>query len=138
MKMLFRKREKVIAHPLEYRGEGAYEIPLDGSRFGLVFEENETTGYLYVTNDSYSEILDALHLYDRGDSDALRSDDEVFVVWAPRLQKVGFYYRKRFQAVVDFAKREARCRSGFPSLPNTPWLKAGHAWEDDVVNGLQP
>jgi len=136
--MLFRKKETVIAHPLEYRGEGTYEIPLKGSRYGLVFEENEDTGYLYVTDSRHSEIFDALHLYDRGEGDALRSGDEVFVVWAPGLQKVGFYYRERFQAVVDFGRQEARCRSGFPSLPNTPWLKAGHAWRDDVVSGLEP
>ena len=135
---MFGKKPRVIAHQLKYAGEGHYEIPLDGADFGLVFEENKETGYLYVTTSGFAEILDALHLYDRGTEEALRPEDEVFLVWSPDLEKAGFYFRGRFQAGVDFRRHEACCRSGFPTLPNTPWLRSTHEWNDKVVRGLEP
>jgi hypothetical protein len=135
---VFGRKRKVVAHRLELSGEGTYEIPLEDSEYGLVFESSPTTGYLYITKRDFSEIYDALHLYDRGDVDEIRPSEEVFLVWSPDLQKAGFFYRGRFQAGVDFRKHEARCRSGFPTLPNTPWLRAGHDWNDEVVKGLEP
>jgi len=132
------RKPGVVAHRLELSGEGTYEIPLEGSEYGFVFENGPTAGYLYITNRNFSEIHDALHLFDRGGADELRTDDEIYAIWSRDLQKAGLFYRGRFQAGVDFGKHEARCRSGFPTLPNTPWLRAGHAWDDQVVKGLEP
>lgn len=131
-------KSRVVAHRLNLEGEGIYEVPLEASDHGLVIEINASTAYLYITNRNFSEIFDALHLYDRGTADELENGESVFVVWSPELQRAGVFYRARFQAAVDFERHEARCRSGFPTLPNTPWLRSGHEWDDELVKGLEP
>ena len=132
------KQPPPVAHRLEFLGKGAYEHRLADSDFGLVVEDDGGTGYLYVTNSSFSFIYDALHLYDHGDADQLNPGEEVYLVWSATLQKAGLYYRGRFQAGVNFNEREARCRSGFPArLENSPW-KSDHTWNDSVVSGLEP
>lgn len=135
---LFKKHLDVIAYPLEFLGEGTYPIRLEKSDYGLVFEDNGETGYLYITNGDHSEILDALHIYDAKSSERLQLHEEAHLVWSPDAQKAGLYYRGAFQAGVDFRKREARCRSGFPPPRAEPWSRTGHEWKDNVVSGLEP
>jgi hypothetical protein len=74
---------KVVAHRLNLEGEGIYQVPLDASDHGLVIEVNASTAYLYITNRDFSEIFDALHLYDRDTADELQNGESVFVVWRP-------------------------------------------------------
>ena len=129
---------KVMVHRVKLSGEGIHEVPLEASEHGLVIEVNASTAYLYITNRDFSEIFDALHLYDRGTADELQNGESAFVVWSSDAERAGVYYRGRFQAAVDFERHEARCRSGFPTLPNTPWLRSGHEWDDELVRGLEP
>src|SRR5207247_3334466 len=60
------------------------------------------------------DILDALHLYNRGDPTEPKVGETVFFVWQPVLQKVGIFYADTFHAVIDFRNRKACCRSGSP------------------------
>ncbi len=124
------------AWPLRFTGAGVHAMPLRGTGFGVVFEDDGTTGYLYATNERGDAILDALHLYDHGTAGQLRAGEEAFLVWSATSRKLGFFYRERFQAVFDFANRRAACRSGFPA-PDARWCKGSHQWDDDAASGLE-
>jgi hypothetical protein len=114
-------------------------MPFAGTEYGVMFEDDGDTGYLYAANEKFDRIFDALHLYNSSSPrhDELRRGDQFFVVWNPVLQKAGIYYHDQFQAVIDFRNRLACCRTGFPApmkgddLWNTP-----HMWDEKMTHGL--
>ncbi len=126
--------ERPIAWPIRYEGTDVYEKAFPGTGFGVVFEDEGDTGYLYVTDEGSGRILDALHLYDQRDPHCLRKGDEIYFVWNPTLLKAGLFYHERFQAIVDFQNRMACCRTGFP--PPSEWCRSRHDWKEDMTRGL--
>ena len=126
-----------IGHPVNYEGPAPYGKSFTGTGFGVVFEDDGETGYLYATNESHDEIFDALHLYNVGDVKQVKPGDEVFIVWNPSLMKAGIFYHQQFQAIIDFKKQRACCRTGFPP-PNKRWCKSSHEWDEMLVTGLEP
>ncbi len=129
------ENDRPTAFPVKYRGPEAYQKPFEGSGYGVVFEDDGETGYFYATDERFSEVLDALHLYDRGTQNEIVTGDQVFIVWNPRLLKAGIHYHGQFQAVVDFKNRRACCRTGFPSP--SEWCQGSHEWTAVMTSGLE-
>jgi hypothetical protein len=129
--------EGPIAFPITFNGPGPYMKVFSGTGYGVVFEDDGETGYLYVTNEKQDEILDALHLYNYGGPAQIEPGDQVFVVWNEELQKVGVFYHDAFQAIVDFRNHVACCRTGFPEA-SSEWVKSSHEWQEKLVAGLEP
>ena len=77
------------------------------------------------------------NLYNVGDVKQVKPGDEVFIVWNPSLMKAGIFYHQQFQAIIDFKKQRACCRTGFPP-PNKRWCKSSHEWDEMLVTGLEP
>jgi hypothetical protein len=127
--------ERPIVTPIHFRGPGVHRIPLEGSGFAVVFEDDGCTGYLYATNETGEEIFDALHLYDHGSRAQLVSGEEALVLWSSSLRRAGLYYHDEFVAVFDFAGQRGACRSGFPP-PDSRWCKGSHDWDDELLRGL--
>lgn len=125
-----------VAFSVLYNGVGAFEKSFKGTGYGVVFEDDGETGYLYATNEDHSQFLDALYLYEYGSFEQINLNDSVFIVWNERIKKAGLYYHERFQAVIDFDKQMACCRSGFPE-PNKIWCKSSHDWKEEMVAGLR-
>jgi hypothetical protein len=125
-----------VAHPIRFTGPAPYQRPFEGTGFGVVFEDDGETGYLYATNEGMDQILDALHLYNAGDTARLKPGEEAFIVWSPSSQKAGIFYHDAFQAVIDFRNKRACCRAGFP--PPSQWCTSSHEWDSSLVKGLGP
>lgn len=126
--------EKPTAHPLNYVGPGVYEVPFTGTGFGITFEDDGDTGYLYATTEGFDHIFDALHLYNNTDSNRLAVGDNAYIVWNPNLLKAGIYYKNEFHAVIDFMKQTACCRNNFPQP--SQWCCSNHKWYDKAAEGL--
>jgi len=126
-----------VAHPIEFEGRGVYEIALDRN-WGAVFEDDGSTGYLYLTSATFDHIYDALHIYDSGSAAQLAVGERAVLVWASSIQKVGLFFRGQFQAVASLSERRACCRSGFPANAPAEWGGSSHAWDEAVVRGLGP
>jgi hypothetical protein len=130
--------DEATAFPVRYQGKGPYAKSF-ADEYGVVFEDDGETGYFYATDGEHTQIFDALHLYDRGDSDSLQPGEEAFVVWNPSRKRAGLYYRNEFHAVFDFSARRGVCRTGFPpALSSSDWSQSGHRWDDSFVSGLEP
>lgn len=125
----------VISYPVNFKGPSTYAKSFQGSGFGVVFEDDGGTGYLYATNEKTDKILDALHLYNERNRDGPRQGNRVFIVWNAKLEKAGLFYHNRFQAIIDFKNRSSCCRTGFPPKAGT-WCKTSHEWREDMANGL--
>ena len=130
------KDERPIAYHVNYKGLGKYGRPFEGSGFGVMFEDDGSTGYFYATTEKFDRIFDALHLYNHDGPGQPRTDDKIFIVWASQLQKAGIFYHDRFQAVIDFKNRIACCRTGFP--PRFGEWSTPHTWDEKMIDGLEP
>ena len=124
-----------IAHPIQFKGAGVYQAALD-TAWGAVFEDNGSTGYLYLTNATFDHIFDALHVYDSSAPEKLAPGEPVFLVWNPSLKKLGLYFRGRFQVAASLAEQRSCCRSGFPANAPKEWGGGSHAWDEQLVRGL--
>lgn len=124
-----------IAHRLNFAGPEAYMKSFEGSGFGVVFEDDGNTGYLYATDEGATEIFDAVHVYNASDPQRLLPGEEVYIVWSAVLQKAGIYYHNQFQAIIDFGNHRACCRTGFPP-PGGVW-HTSHDWDENLIVGLE-
>ena len=134
---LFNNNDQPIAHSILYNGSGVYSKAFAGSGFGIVFEDDGETSYLYATNEGHDQIYDTLHIYDQNDQKVLQTGQEVFIIWNPKLCKAGMYYDDQFHAVIDFKQRKACCRNGFPEA-NADWCTSSHEWDESSIKGLEP
>lgn len=126
----------LVAFPIIYDGPDAYPKAFEGTGYGLVFDDDGETGYLYVTNEDFSEVLDSLHLYNTDTEFAPKVGETAYFVWSRKLMKAGLFYRGGYMAVVDFANEAACCRSGFPEAPAGGWCTSSHSWDPDMEEGL--
>jgi hypothetical protein len=99
------KAERPIAYPVNYKGSGHYPRPFQGTGYGVMFEDDGATGYLYATNERFDQIFDSLHLYNLGGRSYPKKTDQIFIVWNAELQKAGIYYHGQFQTVIDFGNK---------------------------------
>jgi len=128
--------QKPIAHQIKFQNVGVYKQAFEKSGYGIAFEDDGDTGYLYVTTEKFDHIYDALHLYDAKDGDRLKPGENAFIVWNQTLQKGGIHYHGHFQAVFDFLNQTARCRNSFPPA-TAEWCKSTHDWQDGMDVGLE-
>jgi hypothetical protein len=102
--------------------------------FGVVFEEDGTTGYLYALDFSRTEqpIVDAVHIYN---VTQVKDRDEPSVVqlaWSQDGLKAALIINGNPHAVFDFEARRGYCRTGFPPA-NADWTQFDHSWDDSAV-----
>ena len=129
--------DRPVAYRVEFSGSPTYyPKSFEGTGFGVVFEDDGETGYIYATNDKADKIFDALHLYNSKNPNKLSSGDKFFIVWNPKVEKAGTFYHNKFQAIIDFKNRLGCCRTGFPPKFGT-WLRSLHTWNDQMVKGLE-
>lgn len=128
--------DRPFAYPLNYNGAGPYQKSFTGTGFGVVFEDDGSTGYLYATNENHSEIFDALHLYNDDSKDRINEGEEIFIVWNQKLQKAGIYFHNEFHAIIDFKNQKACCKNGSPNTKKK-WCKSNHKWDDGMTEGLE-
>ncbi len=130
--------DRPTAFPISYEGPAPYMKSL-GDGCGVVFEDDGESGYFYATDAEHATVHDALHLFDAGDRAAPAPGDQLFVVWHPSLRRAGLFYGGRFHAVFDFAAHRGVCRDGQPAASAAGnWSPQGHAWDEDLVAGLEP
>ncbi len=109
------------------------EGPSPSQPFGVVFEDDGETGYLYGLdmNQPENPIVDALHVYNVADVTDRDKALVVQIVWSRDGFKAALLINQTPQAVFDFEARRGYCRTGFPQA-NIKWTEHDHAWSDDV------
>ena len=128
---------EITAFPIEYNGENLWAKALD-SDCGIWFEDDGATIYFYATDASYSEIYDALWIFNKQDPDALKPGEKIFVVWNPERKLAGLFFRDKFHAIFNFRAKCGYCRSGFPADSGTDWSPEGHMWNESLVQLFYP
>ena len=111
----------------------ALECPSPKTRFAVVFEDDEDTGYFYGLNLSNEEqpILDALHIYNVQNVADKDIPSKVEIVWSDDGLKACLVINRYPHAVFDFESRKAFCRNNFP--PPDLRFTDSHEWNDKAL-----
>jgi hypothetical protein len=111
------------------------EGPSPRAPFGVVFEDEGTTGYLYGLDLSCEDkpIIDALHIYNVDQVVDRDKPSLVQLVWSRDGLKAALLINKYPHAVFDFEARRGYCRTGFPP-PFRKWTEFDHAWDDKAID----
>ncbi len=102
--------------------------------YGVVFEDDGTTGYLYALDFSRESqpIVDAVLIYNVEQVTDRDKPSLVQLVWSLDGRKAAILINDQPHAVFDFEARRGYCRSNFPS-PNRRWTEHDHTWDDKAV-----
>jgi hypothetical protein len=108
--------------------------PSPSTTYGVVFEDDGTTGYLYGLDLSRRDnpIVDALHIYDVGQVANRAKPSVVQLVWSQDGLKAALLINRYPHAVFDFEGKRGYCRTGFPPASNK-WTQSDHSWDDRAL-----
>ena len=103
------------------------------TNFGVVFEDDGETGYLYGldSEDKEQPILDALHIYNAKDIVDKDVSVKVEILWSEDGLKTCLQVNGFPHAVFDFESRKAYCRTNYPP-PDRKFTKS-HKWNDEAL-----
>lgn len=105
------------------------------SKYGVVFEDDGTVGYLYaieLRGENY-DILDAMHIYNVASVVDRDKPSTIQIVWSDDGLKVALLINDYPHAVVDYANRQGFCRNNFPS-PGSNWTRP--EWSNQVFENF--
>lgn len=93
-------------------------------RYGVVFEDDTTTGYFYAVDmlDEEQQILDALHIYNVDDVIDKAKPGKIQIAWSKNGSTALLLINGYLHAAFDFEKQTGCCRNGFPDS-HTGWGK---------------
>jgi hypothetical protein len=110
------------------------EGPSPSSTFGVVFEDDGETGYIYGVDLARkgNPILDAMHIYNVEQVADRDKPSLVELVWSGDGLKAALLINDYPHAIFDFDARRGYCRTGFPPAdPN--WTQFDHSWDDAAI-----
>ncbi len=110
------------------------EAPSPRTSFGVVFEDDEETGYIYGLELSQqgNPIVDAMHLYNVAQVVDRDKPSSIQIFWSSDGLKAAVLINKFPHAVFDFEVRRGYCRTNFPPA-DLKWTKFDHAWDDRAL-----
>ena len=107
--------------------------------FGVVFEDDGETGYVYGVRRRWwrrSAILDALHLYNVEAVKNREEAHELEVHWSSDGARAAITLNGHPHAAFAFAEQRAACMNAFP--PPSPWCRSSHEWDPSLIEFLAP
>ncbi len=105
-------------------------------RFGVVFEDDEQTGYFYARDFTVApaNISDALHIYSVEGVTDRHIPSEVRILWSRDGTKACLIINRYPHAMFDFIAKRGYSRDVFPEPPeDSGWTH--HPW-NDALRGL--
>lgn len=93
------------------------------STYGVVFEDDQTTGYFYAVDTTDGlKMLDALHIYNVDNVVDKEKLCSLKIYWSSDGHIAALLINDYCHAVFDFAARAGYCRTGFPAT-NSDWCR---------------
>ncbi len=117
----------------------------------VVFEDEGAAGYCYacdgrratVDEDFDVTVMDAMLVYN---VDAMQRESDgdrerlLTVEWSSNGRRAALRIDGVPQVLIDFEKRESRCRSNFPNFIDdgrNSWRSADHAWDETAMQSFE-
>ena len=118
----------IVGKPMTLEG------PSPLAKFGVLFEDDGETAYLYGLDFANEEnpIVDAMHIYNVAQVADRTKPSQVQLVWSTDGLKAALLIYKYPHAIFDFAARRGYCRTGFPPADER-WTDFDHSWDDRAI-----
>ncbi len=115
--------------------DAVIESLFDNYEYGVVFEDDGTTGYFYAVGKDM-RVLDALHIYNVENVVDKQIPSIVKILWNEDLSQSFLSINGYYHAVFDFKNRAGYCRSGFPET-RRKWIKVkSRILTDDLLANM--
>lgn len=96
------------------------------SSFGVVFEDDLTTGYFYaIDKQSDINILDALHIYNVANVVDKDKPSKIQIFWTDNGEIASLLINNYCHAIFDFYNKAGYCRNAFPES-NREWAQVNN------------
>ncbi len=102
----------------------------------MVFEDEGVAAYAYACDRSQETqeqaILDAMLIYNVASLEDRERERLAAVQWSADGVEAVLYLDGTAQALIDFGRHEACCRTNFPNFMESEqdrWRQSSHAWE---------
>lgn len=109
------------------------------NRYGVVFEDDGEAAYFYAVEKDESgaglSILDALHIYERGENEEAPEAKPLLIIWARDWMKCALVIDGYCHALFDFKAQGGYNINEFPP-PNDFWTKEGRKLTDELIRNL--
>jgi hypothetical protein len=101
------------------------------SKYGVVFEDDGTVGYLYAIefHGAETNVIDAMHIYNVSSVVDRDKPSTIQILWSDDGLKAALFINSDPHAVFDFVNHQGICRTNFPS-PGPNWTRP--EWYDQV------
>jgi hypothetical protein len=113
-------------------------LPCDSPEgsYGVVFEDNGETAYLYGISfhDKDYSIVDAMHIYNVDSVVDKDRPSKIQILWTTDGLRSALLINGYAHAVFDFEQRQAYCLTNFPE-PSDSWT--GHQWSDAALDPFE-
>lgn len=107
------------------------------SHFGVVFEDDLTTGYLYaIDTQKDQKILDAVHIYNVTNVIDKHKPSVIQIIWTDDGQIVAFLINHHCHAIFDFKNKAGYCRNAFPESKGEWAQVTDRKLTDDLISDL--
>jgi hypothetical protein len=109
------------------------------NRYGVVFEDDGEAAYFYAVEKDESgaglSILDALHIYERGENEEVQEAKPLLIIWARDWMKCALVIDGYCHALFDFKAQGGYNINEFPP-PNDFWTKGDRKLTDELIRNL--
>jgi hypothetical protein len=96
-------------------GDTFFDSMSPTSTFGVIFEDDLTTGYFYAINKEPTiSILDALHIYNVSDVVDKDKPCKIQIAWNENGDLASLLINNYCHAIFDFKNKAGYCRNAFP------------------------
>ena len=134
MKGYLMQQQKFVA------GEDAFIESLSlENNYGVVFEDDEETGYFYAIeidpSTKQQRILDALHIYEADEYAKEKKQSTLLIIWSKDWLKCALVIDDEYHAVFDFENQGGFNINEFPP-PNSFWTKHERKLTDEITQTL--
>ncbi|SRR5258708_3937321 len=109
------------------------------NRYGVVFEDDGEAAYFYAVEKDESgaglSILDALHIYEKGENEEVVEARPLLIIWARDWMKCALVIDGYCHALFDFKAQGGYNINEFPP-PNDFWTKGDRKLTDELIRSL--
>ena len=103
-------------------------------KFGVVFEDDQTTGYFYAINKSENpEVLDGLHIYNVEEITKKKLPTKLQICWDEDGLVASLLINDHCHALFDFGQKAGYCRNGFPPDSGTWALVEDRQLTEEII-----
>jgi hypothetical protein len=125
-------------------GEAFFASPSPSGEWGVVFEDDGDTGYLYATKWNHAgaggpaEPMDALHIYNAANVTDRAKPSRLKLLWTETGSAAALLLNGYLHAIFDLGHARCFCRNNFPPPHGKSPFRRDEVWDPQLLEQFRP